>query len=222
MKLVVGLGNPGPKYTGTRHNIGFAVVDYLAAGPGVSSWRTRYQADVAEMVEGVEQVLLVKPQTFMNLSGRSVWQIVDFYKLPLSELLVVCDDIALPLGKLRARARGSDGGQKGLRSIEESLGTPEYARLRLGIGSPDEHLDAADYVLSRFKPGERAAVEDAIAKAAQGVLTWIRSGIDVCMNLVNGEPQPKKPKSEKPGKDKDKNATGENAGDTKNTTKPEN
>ncbi len=217
MKLVVGLGNPGPKYNGTRHNIGFAVVDYLAAGPGVNSWRSRYQADVAEMVEGVEQVLLVKPQTFMNLSGRSVWQIVDFYKLPLTELLVICDDIALPLGKLRARAKGSDGGQKGLRSIEETLGTQEYARLRVGIGSPDEHLDAADYVLSRFKPGERAVVEDAIAKAAQGVLTWIRLGIDVCMNQVNGEDKPKKPKADKPAKQKDQSDA-----DTKNPTKTEN
>jgi peptidyl-tRNA hydrolase, PTH1 family len=219
MKLVVGLGNPGPKYNGTRHNIGFAVLDYLAAGPGVGSWRSRFQADVADLAEGVEQVLLVKPQTFMNLSGRSVWQIVDFYKLPLADLLVVCDDIALPLGKLRVRAKGSDGGQKGLRNIQECLGTQEYARLRLGIGSPDEHLDAADYVLSRFKPGERSAVEDAIAKAAQGVLSWVRHGIDVCMNQVNGEPKPKKPKAEKPAKDKEKT---EDGADTKNTTKPEN
>src|SRR5262249_50184108 len=157
-----------------------------------------FESDVAEMVEGVEHVLLVKPQTFMNLSGRAVWQFVDFYKLPLNELLVVCDDIALPVGKLRVRAKGSDGGQKGLRSIQASLGTDEFGRLRIGVGSPDEHLDAADYVLSRFKPSERDVVEDAIAKTAQGVLTWIRSGIDVCMNQVNGEPKPKKPKVEKP------------------------
>jgi PTH1 family peptidyl-tRNA hydrolase len=221
MKLVVGLGNPGPRYNGTRHNIGFAVLDYLVAGSRLSSWRSRFESDVAEMVESVEHVLLVKPQTFMNLSGRAVWQFVDFYKLPLNDLLVICDDIALPTGKLRVRAKGSDGGQKGLRSIQGSLGTDEYARLRIGVGSPDEQMDAADYVLSRFKPGERDGVEDAIAKAAQGVLTWVRSGIDVCMNQVNGEPKPKpkKPKAEKRAADGEK---GDKGDDKKNATKPEN
>src|SRR3954465_15702816 len=115
MKLVVGLGNPGPKYTGTRHNIGFDVVDYLAAAPGVGRWRSRFEAHVTEAVEGVEQVLLMKTETFMNLSGRAVRAAIDFYKVPPSARLVGCDDIPLPLGKLRARAKGADGGQKGLR-----------------------------------------------------------------------------------------------------------
>src|SRR3954471_15107972 len=212
MKLVVGLGNPGPKYTGTRHNIGFDVVDYLAAAPGVGRWRSRFEAQVTEAVEGVEQVLLMKPETFMNLSGRAVRAAIDFYKVPVTDLLVVCDDIALPLGKLRARARGSDGGQKGLRSIQEHLGTQDYSRLRIGVGSPGEHLDAADHVLSRFKPGERAAVADAVAQAAQAVVLWVRQGIDVCMNRVNGEPKPEKPKKEKPAKDASaKPASGEAA-----------
>lgn len=198
MKVVVGLGNPGPKYHGTRHNIGYAVIDYLAAGTGVGSFRSRFQSQVAEAKEGDEQVLLVKPETFMNLSGRAVRQIVDFYKLEAKDLLVVCDDIALPTGKLRVRAKGSDGGQKGLRSIQEQLGTPEYGRLRIGVGSPGEYQDAADYVLSRFAPGERAAMEDSIASAAQGVLLWIRQGIDACMNKVNGGPEAERPKKEKP------------------------
>jgi PTH1 family peptidyl-tRNA hydrolase len=202
MKLVVGLGNPGPRYAGTRHNIGFDVVDYLAAAPGVGRWRSRFEAQVTDAVEGTEQVLLMKPETFMNLSGRAVRAAVDFYKLAVTDLLVVCDDIALPLGKLRARAKGSDGGQKGLRSIEQQLGTQDYSRLRIGVGAPGEHLDAADHVLSRFKPGERTAVEDAVAQAAQAVLLWIRQGIDVCMNRVNGEPKPDKPKKEKPAKAK--------------------
>ena len=103
---------------------------------------------------------------------------------------------------MRARTKGSDGGQKGLRSIQEHLGTADYPRLRIGVGSPGEHLDAADHVLSRFKPGERAAVADAVAQAAQAVLVWVRQGIDVCMNRVNGEPKPEKPKKEKPAKDK--------------------
>jgi PTH1 family peptidyl-tRNA hydrolase len=202
MKLVVGLGNPGPRYAGTRHNIGFDVIDYLAAAPGVGRWRSRFEAQVADAVEGTEQVLLLKPETSMNLSGRAVRAAVDFYKLAVTDLLVVCDDIALPLGKLRARAKGSDGGQKGLRSIEQQLGTTEYSRLRIGVGAPGEHLDAADHVLSRFKPGERKEVEDAIAQGAQAVLLWIRQGIDVCMNRVNGEPKPEKPKKEKPEKAK--------------------
>ncbi len=174
------------------------MVDYLAAGPGVSAWRGRYESQVAEMPEGDQQVLLVKPETFMNLSGRAVRQIVDFYKLEQKDLLIVCDDIALPTGKLRARAKGSDGGQKGLRSIQEQLGTPEYSRLRVGVGSPGEYMDAADYVLSRFAPGERTVIADAIAAAAQGVLLWIRQGIDPCMNKVNAGAEPEKPKKDKP------------------------
>ena len=197
MKLIVGLGNPGPKYEGTRHNIGFAVADYLASAPGVGGWRNRFQALAAEAMEGGEQVLLMKPQTLMNLSGRAVRQAFDFYKVNVADILIVCDDIALPLGKRRARAQGSHGGQNGLRNIQDALGTPDYARLRVGIGSPGEHQDAADYVLSRFKPGERTVVDEAIAAAALGVLIWVRSGIDACMNLVNGDPKAEKPKKEK-------------------------
>lgn len=197
MKVIVGLGNPGPRYSGTRHNIGFAVVDYLAASPSVSGFRTRFQAQVAEMKEGDEQVMLVKPETFMNLSGQAVREVLDFYKLGLKDFLVVCDDIALPVGKLRVRARGSDGGQKGLRSIEEQLGTNEYARLRIGIGPPGEHQDAATYVLGRFPSGEREAIENAIAAAAQGALFWIRNDIDACMNRVNAGSEKQK-KSDPP------------------------
>jgi PTH1 family peptidyl-tRNA hydrolase len=202
MKLVVGLGNPGRQYEGTRHNIGFAVLDYLASAPFVGKWRQRFQADVTEAVLGLEQVLLLKPQTFMNLSGRSVREALDFYKLSLSEMLVVCDDIALPLGKLRVRPQGSHGGNNGLRNIQEMLGTSDYPRLRIGIGSPGEHMDAVDHVLSRFKPGERRAVEEAVAKAADAVVIWVEHGIDVCMNRVNAEPKPEKPKKEKPAKEK--------------------
>jgi peptidyl-tRNA hydrolase, PTH1 family len=202
MKLVVGLGNPGPKYEGTRHNIGYAVLDYLAAAPGVSRWRSRFEGQIAEAAEGTEQVLLLKPETFMNLSGRSVRAAVDFYKLTPADLIVICDDIALPLGKLRVRAKGSHGGQNGLRNIQEQLGTPDYPRLRIGIGEPGEYQDAADYVLSRFKPGERTAIHDVIALGGQTVLTWVRKGIDVCMNQANGEPKPERPKKEKPKKER--------------------
>src|SRR5262245_27253924 len=210
MKLVVGLGNPGPKYEGTRHNIGYAVVDYLAAAPGTGGWRGRFQSRVAETLEGSEPVLLMKPETFMNLSGRAVREAIDFYKLTAADFLVVCDDIALPVGKLRARAKGSDGGQKGLRNIQEMLGTPEYPRLRIGVGSPGEHWDAADYVLSRFKPAERKAVEDAVALAAQAVLLWVRKGLDACMNQFNADPQAEKPTKERPAKTKKDEPAGTN------------
>src|SRR5262249_49353172 len=136
MKIVVGLGNPGRQYEGTRHNVGFEVVDLLAEAPGAGRFQSRFSAQVAELVEDGVKVLLVKPETFMNLSGRCVRQLVDFYQLPLSDLLVVCDDINLPLARLRVRARGSHGGHNGLRDIQAHLGTTEYGRLRIGVGSP--------------------------------------------------------------------------------------
>ncbi len=202
MKVVVGLGNPGSRYEGTRHNVGFEIVDYLAAAPGVGPFRSRFQALVAEGQEGDEPYLLVKPETFMNLSGRSVRQLVDFYKLPIEHLLIICDDINLPLGKLRIRSKGSHGGQNGLRNIQEQLGTQEYARLRVGIGSPGE-IDAADFVLSRFRPGERPVIDEAIRTAGDAALCWMRQGIEACMNRYNAaadaSEKPKKtPRTEPP------------------------
>ena len=202
MKLVIGLGNPGPKYIGTRHNIGYEVVDYLASAPSVGSWKSRFQSLVAETHEGSEQVLLIKPETFMNLSGRAVRQAVYFYKLGPTDLIVVCDDLALPAGKLRLRATGSHGGQNGLRNIQESLGTPDYPRLRIGIDSPGEHRDAADYVLGRFKASERTVMDEAVAKAARAILIWVTRGLDTAMNQANGgEQRPPKPKPDKKASD---------------------
>src|SRR5439155_20991811 len=152
MKVIVGLGNPGRQYAGTRHNVGYAVIDALAAGPSPAAFRSRFQAQVAEVTEDGLALLLVEPVTFMNLSGQSVRQAVDFYKLPLDDLLVVCDDFALPLGKLRVRAKGTHGGHNGLRNIQEHLGTTEYARLRVGVGGPE--AKAIDHVRGRFGAGE--------------------------------------------------------------------
>jgi len=199
MKVIVGLGNPGPKYAGTRHNVGFEVIDYLAAAPGCTAFREKFEAFVAELKEGEETILLVKPLTFMNLSGRAVRAAIDFYKLPVGELLIVCDDFNLPLGKLRIRPKGSHGGQNGLKNIQEQLGTDEYTRLRIGVGEPAPG-DAVDHVLSRFKPGERKAVEETIAAAAHAALVWIRQGTAAAMNRFNGpeDPAEKKPKREKP------------------------
>jgi PTH1 family peptidyl-tRNA hydrolase len=196
MKIIVGLGNPGAKYTCTRHNVGFEVIDALAAGPGCAPFREKFEASVAELKVGDETVLLVKPLTFMNLSGRSVRAVMDFYKLPVDQVLIVCDDFNLPLGKLRIRAKGSHGGQNGLRNIQERLGTDAYARLRIGVGQPGPG-EAVDFVLSRFKPGERAAAEEAVALAVQAAVAWARNGIEVCMNRFNGSDDPDKAKAKK-------------------------
>jgi PTH1 family peptidyl-tRNA hydrolase len=187
MKVVVGLGNPGTKYHGTRHNLGYAVIDGLAAGSAVGRFQDRFQAEIGEWMCSDEKVLLVKPTTFMNLSGRSVRQVLDFYQLTPDQLLVVCDDVNLPLGKLRFRAKGTHGGHNGLRDIQNHLGTTDYARLRIGVDAPGQD-DMVDHVLSRFKPGQRKVIEDAISTAVQGVDLWVRDGIQECMNQYNGEP----------------------------------
>ena len=186
MKLVVGLGNPGKRYDGTRHNVGFAVIDALAKAPGVGSFQSRFDADVAEWHEDAEKILLLKPQTFMNLSGRAVRQVVDFYQIEHADLLVVCDDMSLPLGKLRFRARGTHGGHNGLRDIQSHLGTTEYSRLRIGVDVPDEKKDAVDHVLGKFKPSEKAAIEDALSLAVQAAAMWVKQGVQKCMNQYNG------------------------------------
>ena len=130
-------------------------------------------------------MLLVKPDTFMNLSGRCVRQVVDFYQLPLEDLLVVCDDVNLPLGKLRFRPRGTHGGHNGLRDIQSHLGTTHYSRLRIGVGAPDEK-EMIDHVLGRFRPAEKAVMDEAVETAAQAVLVWVAQGVEVCMNQYNG------------------------------------
>jgi PTH1 family peptidyl-tRNA hydrolase len=185
MKVVVGLGNPGSRYSGTRHNLGFDVIDLLAHGTRVGRFQSRFAAQVAELATEAQKILLVKPASFMNLSGRAVRQMLDFYQLPVEDLLVVCDDIHLPLGKLRVRARGTHGGHNGLRDIQNQLGTTDYARLRIGVDSPDEG-GQVDYVLGRFRPSERAVMHEATEIAAQAVLFWADRGIEACMNQYNG------------------------------------
>jgi peptidyl-tRNA hydrolase, PTH1 family len=183
MRVVVGLGNPGKQYHGTRHNVGYAVVDALASGPSACRFQSRFQAQVAELMEGDQKVLLVKPETYMNLSGRAVRQVIDFYQVELADLLVVCDDINLPLGKLRIRTKGSHGGHNGLRDIQNHLGTQDYSRLRVGVGAGEE--DLVDHVLGRFRPSERPVIEDALSLAVQAVSLWAGQGVDECMNRYN-------------------------------------
>jgi PTH1 family peptidyl-tRNA hydrolase len=182
---VVGLGNPGSKYQGTRHNIGFELIDRLAQGGAATAFSRKFDGLLAEIEIDFRRVLLLKPETFMNLSGRSVGQAVRFFKVPLADLLVVCDDLSLPLGRLRLRPGGSDGGQKGLRDIALHLGTDQFSRLRIGIGDRDE-IDATDYVLSRFKSAERPLIDDALILASQAVAVWVTQGIEAAMNRFNG------------------------------------
>jgi PTH1 family peptidyl-tRNA hydrolase len=185
LKLVVGLGNPGSKYEGTRHNIGFEVVDRLAAGGSGARFGRKFDGLLADTEIDFRRVLLLKPETFMNLSGRSVRQALQFYKLELADLLVICDDLNLPLGKLRIRGGGSDGGQKGLRDISAQLGSEDYARLRIGIGERGP-IDATDFVLSRFRSAERPIIDDALIAATQAVAVWATSGLAAAMNRFNG------------------------------------
>jgi PTH1 family peptidyl-tRNA hydrolase len=185
LKLVVGLGNPGSKYESTRHNIGFEAVDRLAAGGSGSKFSKKFDGLVAETEIDFHRVLLLKPETFMNLSGRSVAQAARFYKIEAADLLVICDDLSLPLGKLRLRAGGSDGGQKGLRDITSHLGTEMYPRLRIGIGERGM-IDASDFVLSRFKSSERPVIDEALIDATQAVAVWAGKGLEAAMNRFNG------------------------------------
>jgi PTH1 family peptidyl-tRNA hydrolase len=185
MKLVVGLGNPGSKYEGTRHNIGFEVVDQLARGGAGVGFNHKFESLAADAEIDFRRVLLLKPQTFMNLSGRAVAQALRFYKLTPADLLVICDDLTLPLGKLRIKGTGSDGGQKGLRDIAAQLGTEDYPRLRVGIGERGP-ADAADFVLSRFRSAERQIIDDALIMATQAVAVWTAKGLLDAMNRFNG------------------------------------
>ena len=186
MKLIVGLGNPGRKYDETRHNIGFDVLRDLAKQYGDGSVRTRFQAETADAIIAGQKVMLVCPQTYMNKSGASVLAARDFYKIEHESILIVCDDFSLPVAKLRVRAKGSSGGQKGLQDILNRLGSQEIPRLRVGIGPPPPKWDVADYVLSKFKADEQDSVNTAIKQAADAATTWVRDGVQECMNQFNG------------------------------------
>jgi len=185
MKLVVGLGNPGRRYEGTRHNIGYSVLAELARKFGVERPKAKFHAELVEADLDGQRALLLSPVTFMNNSGTSVRETCSFYKLSNEDLLVICDDFNLPLAKLRFRSKGSSGGQKGLEDIIRRLGTEEFSRLRIGIGKPPEKWDPADYVLSRFTTSETPEVEQAVWRAADAVALWAHEGIQVCMNSYN-------------------------------------
>ncbi|QDV31453.1 Peptidyl-tRNA hydrolase [Planctopirus ephydatiae] len=185
MKCIVGLGNPGGKFVGTRHNIGWEVTAELSTRGGGPGGKSRFDAITREVVLKGVPVILLEPQTFMNLSGRSVGQIAKFYKMSPADFLIVCDDLNLPLGKLRVRAGGSSGGQKGLADILQVLGTDAVPRLRLGVGRPPGTMDAATFVLAQFRKDERIEVDLAVATAADAAEVWLADGVDSAMNRFN-------------------------------------
>lgn len=189
MKLVVGLGNPGSQYSGTRHNVGFDVVAELVRRwqPGKS--QVKFQAEIWEAFSSSGKVLLASPMTFMNRSGEAVQQIAGFWQIASDDVVVACDDINLPLGTLRWRAGGSSGGQKGLADILLRLGTEQIPRLRLGVGRPPGQMDAAAWVLARFRSDEREESEMMTKLAADSVETWAAEGLVSAMNRYNGTSQ---------------------------------
>ena len=185
MKLIVGLGNIGRKYENTRHNVGFDVLDLVAVRNAGGSTKDQFEGRTQDVTIGGERALLLWPHTLMNLSGRSVLAAAAFYQIPLSDLLVVCDDFNLPMGKLRLRSQGSAGGQNGLNDIIQRLGSEEFSRLRVGIGPVPERWDAADFVLGKIGPSDRAIIQDSIDRAAEAIECWATDGMAVAMNRFN-------------------------------------
>ncbi len=185
MKLIVGLGNPGPEYAETRHNAGWRVAARLAERAGVGRWREKFSAFCAETRVEEEKVVLMRPVTYMNRSGRSVRSALDFWKMEIENLLVIVDDMHLDLGRLRIRPDGSAGGHNGLASVAEAVGREDYPRLRLGIGpapAPEEHVS---FVLGPFRPEERGEADAMIERAADAAQCWIRDGLEEAMNRYN-------------------------------------
>ena len=186
MKLIVGLGNPGPEYRDTRHNVGFMVADALVNRWRVSDqWREKFEALVIKTMVGEESVIVAKPVTFMNLSGHSVAGLAGFYKIEPPDIFIVTDDVALPVGRLRARREGGAGGHNGLKSIIQSLATQAFPRMRVGVGRGDNRRDLADHVLGRFDADERDTVSAAVLRAADATEMFLSDGIERVMNAFN-------------------------------------
>jgi PTH1 family peptidyl-tRNA hydrolase len=186
MKIVAGLGNPGPQYRDTRHNAGFLVVDRLVARWGLDGqWRERQDALTLKTMHASVPVLLAKPLTFMNLSGRAVAGLAGYFRVAPADVLVVVDEVALPLGRLRARRAGSAGGHNGLKSVIEHLGTEAFPRLRVGVGRGDGRRELAAHVLGRFQDEEREVFEAAVLRAAGAVEMFVTDGIERVMQAFN-------------------------------------
>lgn len=185
MKLIVGLGNPGPRYRQTRHNVGFMVIDRLAERLAATPWREKFHGEVAEASHAGQRLMLLKPLTYMNLSGTAVAAAARNRVDDPADLLVLVDEAQLPLGRVRLRGEGSAGGHNGLKSLIEHLGTKEFPRLRIGVGAAEGGEDLADHVLSKFRPDEWPVIEKAVERAADAALSYIELGIERTMNAFN-------------------------------------
>ena len=186
MYIIAGLGNPTREYEKTRHNVGFEVIDVLADMLGTTVEEKKFKGCYGRGIIGGEKVLLLKPQTFMNLSGESIRAASDFYKVDPEHIIIIYDDISLDVGQLRIRNKGSAGGHNGIKNIIAHLGTQEFPRIKVGVGDKPKKMDLADYVLSRFSKEDRAAMEDAFKEAAKAVEVMITEGMDIAMNQFNG------------------------------------
>lgn len=185
MILIVGLGNPGAKYDKTRHNVGFRAVDLLAERWEFGHFDTRFEGELGKGRAHGKQVMLLKPQTFMNLSGASVAACANFHKIAPSDIWIVHDDLDLPIGKLRIRVGGSSGGHNGVASVIERLGSPEFTRFRLGIGRPTTQLPIEDYVVQPFGPDEKSSAQEMVERAADAVEAALKDDLTRAMNLYN-------------------------------------
>ena len=187
MYLIVGLGNPGDKYRYTKHNVGFMVLDYFASVHNISISRIKHKAVLGEGLIGQEKVILAKPQTYMNLSGESVLELMHWYKGEITKLIVVYDDVDLAVGRIRIRPEGSSGTHNGMKSIIYNLNADKFPRVRVGIGKQPDYMDLADYVMSRFSEEEIPLMEEAVKRAALAIEEIIKNGISSAMNKYNRE-----------------------------------
>lgn len=185
--LLIGLGNPGREYANTRHNFGFMLVDRLAVRLNARGMKVQSKAIVMNAQYEERKLILAKPQTYMNLSGQSVQGLIHFYKLPLTNVMILSDDLDLPFGTIRIRASGGPGGQRGLSSILERLGTKDVPRLRLGIGRPPGRMDPSNYVLQSFSRDDLQAISEILDRAADATLEFVKNGLNSAMNKFNGD-----------------------------------
>lgn len=185
MKIIVGLGNPTKEYEGTRHNVGFAAVDKIALECLIPMKTKKHKAICGMGMMGSEKVILVKPQTYMNLSGESVGAVASYYQVDPADIIILFDDISLPVGQIRIRKKGSAGGHNGMKSIISHLGTNEFPRLKIGVGEKRPGQDLADHVLSRFPKKDLEAVEDSIDRTCDAVFAILKNGIEDAMNQYN-------------------------------------
>lgn len=185
MKIVVGLGNPGSEYSQTRHNVGFMAIHAWAAKHGVVTWKNKFEAQIAEIKINNEQVILVKPQTYMNLSGVAVAPIVKWYKAQLEDVIIIYDDMDTTLGKIRLRKKGSAGGHNGIESILVNLGQEDFPRVRVGISRPPQGWTVVGYVLGKFSKEEQGIVVEVLEKIGLALESWLKEGLDKAMNKFN-------------------------------------